>query len=305
MADAPKSKMKAAPKLPQGPILKPSEKKSLNQQPDEESKGINKRRMKDRRDRKPETPTVTFSGPFAQGPAAMVKQKPSISRQATSNPIKTEGTNAVVPVSMVFERLAKDSSPSSDDEDERMDEIATRDPWAPHTIETHKKHVRFTSRTESDQQVKIKVEDDPMLGLTFDEDQQEMLRSEPKQSSDTPLSSLPTNELIFFQFPKALPMLAKLDATTQQQQSLMQIDVKHENDSKDALEANVDSLLSTGSLRIHESGRISLKIDNLILDVSAEPISNFTQSIVNVNKRKGRVCFLGDIKNRFLCTPNI
>lgn len=80
---------------------------------------------------------------------------------------------------------------------------------------------------------------------------------------------------------------------------------KNTSSDKDKELSNMNISGEIGELRIHESGKITMKLGNIIFDVSKGGDASFVQNLVALDT-ENNVCWqLGDVQQRLVATPNL
>lgn len=118
---------------------------------------------------------------------------------------------------------------------------------------------------------------------------------------------------VLFQLPSKLPEFEEVTPKTEQEPPT---DTKEEPDEADKVEkpkkkdepakAAEDSLTGKiGSIRVHRSGKLSVKIGNVVMDISKGADTAFLQDVVAINESGETPCLenLGRIDGRVVVTP--
>ena len=105
------------------------------------------------------------------------------------------------------------------------------------------------------------------------------------------------DQLFFIQLPSAIPLgdvPVRPSATVEQNQVL-------------GFKPTTSALPSgnIGKLIVHKSGKVKLKIGDVLFDVSSGMPCNFLQEVVAINTERKKFYQLGDISRRMVCYPDI
>jgi len=118
-----------------------------------------------------------------------------------------------------------------------------------------------------------------------------------------------TPQLLFFQFPKTLPLprQAYADADTN-----MNMNTKSMGDNR---KRQLDSIHGCalkelpggfmGKLLVFKSGKVKMRLGDLLFDVSAGSNCIFPQEVVAINTREKHCCGIGEIGKLATITPDI
>ncbi|QLQ79155.1 hypothetical protein HG537_0B05030 [Torulaspora globosa] len=113
------------------------------------------------------------------------------------------------------------------------------------------------------------------------------------------------SRFILFQLPSKLPEFEEIAPKTEQEP--VETGTKEESDKKsEPIKPSEDSLTGKiGSIRIHRSGKLSVKIGNVIMDISKGADTAFMQDVVAINESGETPCLenLGRIDGRVVVTP--
>eukprot|EP00842_Homolaphlyctis_polyrhiza_P002428 jgi/Hompol1/3186/HPOL_003139-RA len=138
---------------------------------------------------------------------------------------------------------------------------------------------------------------------------------------DAILSDFAAGQIMFFQFPKILPEIVNqaqnstdaasaTAAAAQDPRNKGKAKVKDERSQtqRDAL-PSIMYEGQAGKLRIHRSGRITIQFGDVKFEVTRSPVVNFSQNLAYLDTETGTntnaLHFLGEVQNRFVCTPDI
>ncbi|KAI8337174.1 RNA polymerase III RPC4-domain-containing protein [Chlamydoabsidia padenii] len=135
--------------------------------------------------------------------------------------------------------------------------------------------------------------------------------------------SVADDELLFFQLPAVVPKFEK--PTTQEDEGdEIKMEVKDENDKTKVKEqlplaaqmSTIDDQMAAmdlskipegqiGKLVVLKSGKMKLKIGNVLLDVEQGMRSSFLENVMSVDAEKKQAVELGHIVQKFTCVPNM
>ncbi|KND03278.1 uncharacterized protein SPPG_02329 [Spizellomyces punctatus DAOM BR117] len=261
--------------------------------------------------------TLTASGPFAFGPAQRgVIATPGRASAAEANLNKVEYAH------QRSERKDEAEDDGSFDPD---------DVWAPVTM-GGPKHVKMERLKRERQRVRdarrrpsvsVKIEegtDNQMIpppapvdvDVSADIDVDAMdVEEKPKMGPPAEFVQPEENQMLFFQFPSILPKFDALgvevveaQVSTDSRPVHVKADPKIKTDP-DAAQKSVGPDGRVGKLVLYRSGKMKLKMGNIMFDVTPGPETSFLQNVVAVDAEKPACYILGDVSKRFVCSPDI
>jgi len=149
-----------------------------------------------------------------------------------------------------------------------------------------------TDDMDTDESTLVKIEDD---SDTYNYPASDLLRNDMK----------PENNILFFQFPSIMPEIITNAMETDSSNK-----VKIETSDGKIKRVDLDTNSSApegkmGKLLIYKSGKMKIKIGDIYLDVNPGTDCNFYQNAFSFNIDKNEGYILGDIRKRFICTPDI
>ncbi|TPX67588.1 hypothetical protein SpCBS45565_g03690 [Spizellomyces sp. 'palustris'] len=264
--------------------------------------------------------TLTASGPFAFGPAQR-------------GVIATPGRASAAEANLNKAEYAHQRSERKDDAEAR-EEDGSFDPddvWAPVTMggpkhvkmERLKRERQRARDARRRQSVSVKIEegmDNQMIPPTapvevdasadLDVDVMDV-EQKPKMGPPAEFVQPEENQMLFFQFPSILPKFDTLDVEVVEAQvstDSRPVHIKAESKIKtdpDAAQKSVGPDGRVGKLVLYRSGKMKLKMGNIMFDVTPGPETSFLQNVVAVDGEKPACYNLGDVSKRFVCSPDI
>ncbi|EGF79971.1 expressed protein [Batrachochytrium dendrobatidis JAM81] len=257
---------------------------------------------------------VTASGPFALGPAQRgAIQAPRRMGDFTAT-IKHETED------MLFDDAIEDGQDSS--------VVFSGDIFSPLTID-HNKNLRRIFKSERSAQEHVArsklnsehvdddiltIEDPLSTPMELDENEDENENVEytvDGEVEDNIKSELAIGDLLFFQFPLMLPKMADEDATT----TTVEGDAFASNSRSESARSQPSTQTQSqpkhqfagkaGQFIVRKSGRTTLMIGGVEFEVKHTPVINFTQSVTYIDQEINSLYFLGDVQNRFVCSPSV
>lgn len=123
------------------------------------------------------------------------------------------------------------------------------------------------------------------------------------------------NKFMFFQFPSNLPEFQPQPPVKSTEEDVKpngeaKVDEGSEqSNSKNSKETQIDSpeplIGNVGSIRMHRSGKMSIKIGDVVMDISRGAESTFLQDVVTLDLEGEEAELLGQIDGRAIVTPHI
>lgn len=130
------------------------------------------------------------------------------------------------------------------------------------------------------------------------------------------------NKFIFFQFPsnlpefqrptKKIPLELKPEDITEEQlkdkakntekAEKSNTNIKSKSQTKEPEQPTIGKI---GAIRVHQSGRMSVKIGNVVMDISRGAESTFLQDVISLDLEGEEAELLGQIDGRAVVTPHI
>jgi len=292
-----------------------------------ERKGKKSFKDKDRKSKgRPTYEPSALSGPFAQGAAKPGVKKEygssrsfsEISVSGSSGGIRVEETpNEVKPKvdSLKFRDLEKENEEEYYEEDESTTRPVSLIDLTQELNEKMEKiqieeknftfrRIKFENEVsdkkenaddmETEESTEIKTEDD---SETYNYPASDLLRNDIK----------PENNILFFQFPSVMPEVVLKDAMETDNSSNK---VKIETSDGKLTKVDLDTESSgpegkMGELHIYKSGKMKMKIGDIYFDVNPGTDCNFYQNAFSFNTENNEGYILGDIRKRYICTPDI
>ncbi|KAG4101922.1 hypothetical protein H8356DRAFT_931598 [Neocallimastix lanati (nom. inval.)] len=118
----------------------------------------------------------------------------------------------------------------------------------------------------------------------------------------------PENNILFFQFPSVLPEIItnNMETDSKFDSSKVKIETADGKISKVDLDTNSSAPEGKfGKLIIYKSGKMKIKMGDILFDVNPGTDCNFYQNAFSFNTDKKEGYILGDIRKRYICTPDI
>ncbi|PAN06190.1 hypothetical protein PAHAL_1G245200 [Panicum hallii] len=118
-----------------------------------------------------------------------------------------------------------------------------------------------------------------------------------------------TPQLLFFQFPKTLPLPRQADADAD---TNMNMSAKSMGDNRKRRLGSIHGCGLKelpggfmGKILVFKSGKVKMTLGDVLFDVSAGSNCIFPQEVVAINTREKHCCGIGDIGKRAIITPDI
>ncbi|ORX87762.1 hypothetical protein BCR32DRAFT_289073 [Anaeromyces robustus] len=149
-----------------------------------------------------------------------------------------------------------------------------------------------TDDMDTDESTLVKTEDD---SDTYNYPASDLLRNDINQE----------NNILFFQFPSIMPEIIN-NAMMTDSSNTVKIETSDGKTKRVDLDTNSSAPEGKmGKLLIYKSGKMKIKIGDIYLDVNPGTDCNFYQNAFSFNIDKNEGYILGDIRKRFICTPDI
>ncbi|KAL2918999.1 DNA-directed RNA polymerase III subunit RPC4 [Polyrhizophydium stewartii] len=130
---------------------------------------------------------------------------------------------------------------------------------------------------------------------------------------DDIMSDLTSEDLLFFQFPSVMPSVAPprqdqpADAARRgRQDAVLAPDQQQQQQQQQQLSLMAHAVKGkAGKLIVRRSGRMTLRIGDVNFELNSIPVINFSQNLAHLDPLENSLCMLGDVRNRFVCTPDV
>ncbi|ODQ79992.1 hypothetical protein BABINDRAFT_161642 [Babjeviella inositovora NRRL Y-12698] len=267
---------------------------------------------------------MVSTGPLASGDAFSARATPS--RTCSSSPTP----DYIAGLKLKTERISHGEDDDEDPNDPKRIDMSKEYRFDDNeTVLFPVRALRDEASPEPEEEVKLEVEDvrslspesddKPIKGRPLDDMVDKLHDTEDKRvvSDHARLTALikaldlgdvametdeakPTSrKFILFQLPKQLPLFEMV--AKEKEEDVVEVEAKSEADVKPeaALEGQV------GKLRFHKSGKITMKVGNVVMDVDRGAKANFLQDVVLVNRNssESRAYSLGHIDEKVIVTP--
>ena len=173
---------------------------------------------------------------------------------------------------------------------------------------------------------KIK-QDDVKTESELSQDEEEPIRFKPKpvikqpdiappvEIADLFKSDAPDGQLFFLQFPDTLPIkpISHDEPVKTEPGTSMTSEETAQEDEEDLMNERLKKFTFQnvsegyiGKLQIHESGKVKIRLGNVVLDVSLGTPCGFLQDLVSVHTEHdpAEMVSLGHVNHRLIATPN-
>ncbi|ORX46619.1 hypothetical protein BCR36DRAFT_356649 [Piromyces finnis] len=299
-----------------------------------ERKGKKSFKDKERKPRgRPTYEPSALSGPFAQGAARPgVKREYGSSRtfsgvSSGSSGIRVEEDTQsdVKPKveSLKFKNLNDENEEEFYEEDENttrpvsLVDLTQELNEKMEKIKLEEKNFTFKKIKFENEKVEVKSENDEQLPKDTDnmEIEQSAAVEDENETYNYPASELlrndikPENNILFFQFPSVLPEIInnnKMDTDNKYDSNKVKIETSDGKLANVNLDTNNDAPEGKiGKLVIYKSGKMKIKFGDILFDVNPGTDCNFYQNAFSFNTENQEGYILGDIRKRYICTPDI
>jgi len=156
--------------------------------------------------------------------------------------------------------------------------------------------VKESDAMETEEQTVTATEDE---SETYNYPASELLRNDIK----------PENNILFFQFPSILPEIINnnaMDTDNKFDSNKVKIETPDGKLANVNLDTDKDAPQGKmGKLVIYKSGKMKIKFGDILFDVNPGTDCNFYQNAFSFNAENQEGYILGDIRKRYICTPDI
>jgi DNA-directed RNA polymerase III subunit RPC4 len=107
------------------------------------------------------------------------------------------------------------------------------------------------------------------------------------------------NRLYFFQFPMLMPELVAVSADDDDEVMVIDEPVKAKGPSYELPEGLI------GKLRLHKSGKLTMVVGNVVMEVSQGTECNFLQDVVIMDEQEKKAYLVGQISKKMVLSPEL